>query len=61
MKYNNTSKIFCPKNFVDVFTQKCPLINEQSPPLYFNTYEMMKFILDTLHDELNIKKNRDFC
>ena len=57
LKYNNTSKIFCPKNFVDVFTQKCPLINEQSPPMYFNTYEMVKFILDTLHDQLNIKKN----
>jgi len=57
MKYNNTSKIFCPKNFVDAFTQKCPLINEQCPPMYFSTYEMVKFILDTFHDELNIKKN----
>ena len=57
MKYNNSSKIFCPKNFVDVFTKKCPLINEQSPPMHFSTYEMVKFILDTFHDELNLKKN----
>ena len=56
MKYGNTSIIFCPKNFVDIFLEKCELINEKSPPVYFNMNEMLKFILDNFHDELNKKK-----
>ena len=34
----------------------CPLINQENPPTYFNIYEMLKFILDNFHNELNIKK-----
>ena len=56
MKYNNKSRTYYPKNFVDTFNQMCPLINEENPPQYFNIYEMVKFILDTFHSELNIKK-----
>ena len=56
MKYDNKSKTYYPKNFVDTFNQMCPLINEENPPQYFNIYDMIKFILDTFHSELNIKK-----
>ena len=59
MKYGNTEKIFCPKNFVDIFLEKCPLINQKSPPLYFSMNEMLKFILDNFHDELNKKKQNN--
>ena len=57
MKFNNNSKVFCPKNFVGSFIQMCPLINNKSPHFYFSTNEMVKFILDTFHNELNIKKS----
>ena len=56
MKYDNKSKTYYPKNFVDTFNQMCPLINVENPPQYFNIYDMIKFILDTFHSELNIKK-----
>ena len=56
MKYNNNSRIYSPINFVDTFNQMCPLINQENPPTYFNIYEMLKFILDNFHNELNIKK-----
>ena len=56
MKYNNKSRTYYPKNFVDTFNKMCPLINEENPPQYFNMYDMIKFILDTFHRELNIKK-----
>ena len=56
LKYNNKSRIYSPKNFVDTFNQMCPLINEKNPPRYMNINDMIKFILDTFHSELNIKK-----
>ena len=56
MKYDNKSRTYYPKNFVDTFNQMCPLINKENPPQYFNIYDMIKFILDTFHSELNIKK-----
>ena len=56
MKYDNKSKTYYPKNFVDTFNQMCPLIKGENPPQYFNIYDMIKFILDTFHSELNIKK-----
>ena len=56
MKYDNKSRTYYPKNFVDTFNQMCPLINVENPPQYFNIYDMIKFILDTFHSELNIKK-----
>ena len=56
MKYDNKSKTYYPKNFVDTFNQMCPLINVENPPQYFNIYDMIKFILVTFHSELNIKK-----
>ena len=56
LKYNNTSKIYSPQNFVDTFIQMCPLINKEKLPIYFSEYEMVKFILDTMHNELNKKK-----
>ena len=56
MKYDNKSRTYYPKNFVDTFNQMCPLINGENPPQYFNIYDMIKFILDTFHSELNIKK-----
>ena len=56
MKYDNKSRTYYPKNFVDTFNQMCPLINVENPPQYFNISDMIKFILDTFHSELNIKK-----
>ena len=57
LKYNNDEIIYCPINFVSTFIQTCPLINEEDVPIYFNTYDMVKFILETFHEQLNIKKD----
>ena len=59
MKYNNNSKIFSPQKFVDIFNRMCHLTTKDSSHNYFRTHEIVKFILDTFHDELNIKKDKE--
>ena len=46
LKYNNTSKIYSPQNFVDTFIQMCPLINKEELPIYFSEYEKRNSILE---------------
>ena len=53
-KFNNNTRKFSPKAFVDTFLNMYPLNNPQA---YLSTVKILKFILETLHDELNIKKN----
>ena len=58
-KYNNSSKIYSPKNFVETFLNMYPLKNYETPVIYLNMNEMLKFILETFHKELNIKKKNN--
>ena len=55
-KYDNKTKIYSPKNFVETFLNMYPLTFKETPVIYLNTNEMFKFILETFHNELNIKK-----
>ena len=58
-KYDNKSKIYSPKNFVETFLNMYPLKNYETPVIYLNMNEMFKFILETFHNELNIKKKNN--
>ena len=52
-KFNNTSRKYNPKIFAETFLKMYPLDN---PNGYLSTLKIVKFILDTFHDELNVRK-----
>ena len=56
MKFNNNSRKYSPKLFVETFLNMYP---QKIPNTYLSTLKIVKFIMETLHDELNIKKIND--
>ncbi len=53
-KFNNNTRKFSPKAFVDTFLNMYHLDNPNS---YLSTVKIVKFILETFHNELNVRKN----
>ena len=51
--YNNTRK-YSPELFVETFLTLYP---QENPKSYLSTLKTVNYILETFHDELNIKKN----
>ena len=56
MKFNNNSKKYSPSAFFETFTNMYP--QEIDKP-YLNTLKIVKFIMETFHDELNMKKDEE--
>ena len=54
IKFNNTSRKYSPEIFVQTFLNLYP---QENPTNYINTLKIVKFMIETFHDELNIKKN----
>ena len=54
MKFNNNTKKYSPSLFFQTFTSMYPQDIEKP---YLNTLKIFKFIIETFHDELNMKKN----
>ena len=55
-KFNNNTRRYSPKLFVETFLNMYPL---EKPNTYSSTLKIFKFIIDTFHEELNNKKNDD--
>ena len=53
-KFNNNTRKYSPQTFVDTFLNMYPPDNSQG---YLSTFKIVKFILKTFHDELNVRKN----
>ena len=53
-KFNNNSRKYSPVQFVETFLNMYPLEN---PNTYISNLKIIKFILETFHEELNNKKN----
>ena len=56
MKFNNNTRKYSPKLFVETFLNMYP---QENPNTYLSTLNIVKFIMETFHDELNIKKHND--
>ena len=56
MKFNNNSRKYSPELFYETFLDMYP---QKNPNAYINTLKIVKFIMETFHDELNIKKNNN--
>ena len=56
MKFNNNSRKYSPEMFVQTFLNLYPQENSSN---YINTLKVVKFIIETFHDELNIKKSNN--
>ena len=56
MKFNNNSKKYSPAEFFQTFNDMYP---QDIDKPYLNTLKIVKFIMETFHDELNIKKDEE--
>ena len=54
LKFNNNEKKYSPDLFVDTFNDLYP---QDDQAAYLRTILLVKFIMETFHDELNIKKD----
>ena len=53
LKFNNNERKYSPELFVDTFNDMYP---QDDQAAYLRTILLVKFIMETFHDELNIKK-----